>query len=208
MKVLIGKKIGMTQVYKEDGKAIPTTILDVSENFVSRTLKNGEGEEVSHIEVGKDKKKKTVKSDEGNYKELGHVPAHKKVFIAGKVENIDEIKVGSVLKLETFQEGELVHASNYTKGKGFQGVIKRWRFAGGPRTHGASDRERAPGSLGSRTIPGRVFKGKKMGGHMGTRMKTIKNLKVSFIDNENKLIGLAGAVTGPKGTYVIIRSRK
>lgn len=206
MKVLIGKKIGMTQVYLENGQAVPTTVLDVSENVVSKTQMNGEA--ISHIEVGKGKEKKSLKSDVGNYKELGFVPRFKQMFKTEKLDNLNEIKIGTELTLEAFKEGELVDASNYTKGKGFQGVVKRWGFAGGPRSHGASDRERAPGSLGTRTIPGRIFKGKKMGGHMGNRMLTVKNLKVSFIDSENKLIGLAGAVTGPKGTYVVIKTKR
>jgi len=123
------------------------------------------------------------------------------------MENAADFAVGNELKADIFAVGDKVQVTSPTKGKGFASVIKRWKFAGGPRTHGASDRERAPGSIGTRTIPGRVFKGKKMGGHMGTRTKTVKGLVVVQIMPEENLIAIKGAVPGFNKSYVIIKSK-
>ncbi len=200
MNAILGKKIGMTQVYSENGMAIPVTVIDVSNNVVSKVLNNA-----THVEIGKDKTKNPIKSDEGNYKALSFVPRFKKVFKLLEGETAPE--VGTELKADTFAVGQKIQVSAVTKGKGFQGVVKRWGFAGGPRSHGASDRERAPGSLGTRTIPGRVFKGKKMGGHMGARNRTISGLKVVKVMAEENLIAVEGAVPGPNKGYVIIKKQ-
>lgn len=200
MNAILGKKIGMTQVYLENGTAIPVTVVDVSNNVVSKVLNDS-----THIEIGKDKRKNTSKADEGNYKTLNFVPRFKKVFKLLSGESAPE--VGSEVKADIFSVGEKVQVSAPTKGKGFQGVVKRWGFSGGPRSHGASDRERAPGSLGTRTIPGRVFKGKKMGGHMGNRNKTISGLKIVKVMPEENLIAVQGAIPGPNKGYVIIKKQ-
>lgn len=201
MNAILGKKIGMTQVYADNGTAIPVTVVDVSNNVVAKVLNNA-----THVEIGKDKRKNTRKSDEGNYKALSFVPRFKRVFKLLEGENAPE--VGTEVKADIFTVGEKVQVTAPTKGKGFQGVVKRWGFAGGPRSHGASDRERAPGSLGTRTIPGRVFKGKKMGGHMGTRTKTISGLKIVKVMAEENLIAVEGAIPGPNKGYVIIKKQK
>jgi large subunit ribosomal protein L3 len=200
MKAILGKKIGMTQVYSDNGTVIPATVLDVSNNVVSKILNNS-----THVEIGKDKEKNSNQADKGNYKNLNFVPRFKKVF---KLNGDAAPEVGTELKADIFEVGEKVQVTAPTKGKGFQGVVKRWGFSGGPRSHGASDRERAPGSLGTRTIPGRVFKGKKMGGHMGTRTKTISGLKIVKIMAEENLIAVEGAIPGPNKGYVIIKKQK
>lgn len=200
MKAILGKKVGMTQVYTENGVAIPVTIVDVSENFVAKLLNNS-----THVELGKDKRKNANKADQGNYKALSFVPRFKQVFKLGKDEVAPE--VGSEVKADSFTVGEKVQVTASTKGKGFQGVVKRWGFAGGPRSHGASDRERAPGSLGTRTIPGRVFKGKKMGGHMGNRTQTVSGLKVIKVMVEENLLAIEGSIPGPNKGYVIIKKK-
>ncbi|MEO6728969.1 MAG: 50S ribosomal protein L3 [Candidatus Dojkabacteria bacterium] len=207
MKAILGKKIGMTQIYNEKGLAIPATVLDVSNNVIAKKIMKGET--VSHIELGKDKQKKGNKSDLGNYKTLGFVPTYKSVFTVKEIaaQNLDSLEEGAEIDLSAFTEGEKIDVSGINKGKGWQGVVKRWKFAGMPRTHGSSDRERAPGSLGTRTIPGRIFKGKKMGGHMGTRSKTIKNLKIALVDAENKLIAVSGSIPGAKGSYLVIKTK-
>lgn len=202
MKALIGKKIGMTQIFEENGDVVPVTIVDVSENVVAKLLKSNE--KVTHVEIAKDKKiKNTNKADEGNYKTINYVPKTKKAL---KVEST-ELTEGSELKADIFTKNDTVDVTGITKGKGFRSAIQRWGFAGGPKTHGASDRERAPGSLGTRTIPGRVFKGKKMAGHVGTVQRTIKNLKVAYIDTEANLIGIKGSIPGPKNSYVLIKGK-
>lgn len=206
MKVLLGRKIGMTQLYDTNGKVIPVTVLDVSENYISKLLKNKEGQ-LTHVEIGKDKQraKSNYKADAGNYKDLTFVPKFKKVFKG--LNEAESKEVGNQLLADLFAVGDKVQVTSEVKGKGFTGVVKRWKFAGGPRTHGASDRERAPGSIGTRTIPGRVFKGKKMAGHHGAFTKTVKGLKIALVDVENSLIAVSGAVPGDNKSYVVIKSK-
>ncbi len=200
MKALIGKKIGMTQVFLEDGKSVVGTILDVSGNYITKHLKNGDT--LTHIEIGKDKKKSASKDEVGNYKSLKFVPKVKNVIkVKGEVNG----DIASELLADVFSVGDKVQVLGETKGKGFAGVVKRYHFAGGPRTHGQSDRERAPGSIGNRTIPGRVYKGKRMGGHMGTDTQTIKNLKVLMVDAKEGLIVLSGSIPGARHSYVLIK---
>ncbi len=203
MKVILGKKVGMTQIFNDNGVAVPVTVVDVSENVVAKVLKTGEA--ATHIELGMGKEKKSLKADLGNYKTLNFVPRFKKVFKLKSGEVAPE--EGSEIKADTFAIGDKVQVTGVTKGKGFAGVVKRWGFHGGPRTHGASDRERAPGSLGSRTIPGRVFKGKKMGGHMGVKNKTISGLKIMQVLPEENLIAVEGSIPGPRKGLVIIKSK-
>lgn len=199
-KIILGKKIGMTQIFSETGEVLPVTVLDVSDNYISRHVKATK-EGVSHYEIGKDKKRIVNKSEKGLYQE--QTPKFK--VVVKQSENLPEVK--SIVDIDSFKEGEKVSVIGITKGKGFQGVVKRWGFHGGPRTHGASDRERAPGSIGLRTIPGRVFKGKKMGGHMGVALKNIKNLKIVKLDKENNLMLVSGAVPGARGSYLIVKSK-
>lgn len=202
MKVLIGKKIGMTQVFnKETGELTPVTAIDVSENFVSKVFKDGD--KVTHVEIGKDKKKNPNSADLGNYKGLSFVPQFKEVFKTNDESNLPE--EASELSVEIFENGDFVDVTGISKGKGFQGVMKRWNFKGGKRTHGQSDRERAPGSIGSGTTPGRVVKGKKMAGRMGREKNTVKNLKVMDLDTKNSIVLVTGAVPGYNGTYLIIK---
>lgn len=201
MKALIGKKIGMTQIYKEDGTAVAVTVLDVADNVVSRYIKDGEN--VTHVEIGRGKEKKSNKADTGNYKALQFVPKVKQVFKT----NSDELgEVGKQLNATLFEEGEKVTVIGTTKGKGFQGVMKRWNFKGGKRTHGQSDRDRAPGSIGSGTTPGRVLKGKKMAGRMGREKETRKNIAVVAIMPEDNVIAVKGSLPGFNGSYVVIKS--
>lgn len=205
MNSILGKKIGMSQVYSENGVVIPVTIIDISNNVVSKKLESNGA--VTHVEIGKDTTKNPNKADQGNYKSLNFVPRFKRVFKLDSIEETQE--VGTQLDIDSiFKVGDKVSITSVTKGKGFQGVVKRWRFAGGPRTHGASDRERAPGSLGSRTIPGRVFKGKKMGGHMGVKNKTIQGLKIVKILKDKNLVAVKGSVAGPNKGYVIIKKQR
>lgn len=202
MNAILGKKIGMTQVYLDNGSVVPVTVVDVSNNVISKVLTS---DKATHIELGKDKRKNANKADKGNYKTLDFVPRFKKVFKL--LTNDSAPEVGAEVKADIFSVGEKVQVTGVNKGKGFQGVVKRWGFAGGPRTHGASDRERAPGSLGTRTIPGRVFKGKKMGGHMGTKTQTISGLKIVKVMAEENLIAVEGSIPGPVKGYVIIKKQ-
>lgn len=204
MKAILGNKIGMTQFFDSvTGKVVPVTLVDVSENYLANIHKTDE--KVTHIEIGKNKKKKVLKPEVGKYKALGFVPKHTKVLKV-KDQEILNIEVGSKLSADIFEVGSKVRLTSTSKGKGFAGVMKRWNFKGGKRTHGQSDRERAPGSIGNRTIPGRVFKGKKMSGHMGFEKVTLKNVVVAAFNVEDSIISIKGAIPGPKGTLVVLKA--
>lgn len=196
MKALVARKIGMTQVYREDGRAVPVTLLDVSGARVVRTTGL-----VNAVEVGIGTKKYANKSEKGIYGD--NVPVFKSVVPAKEIpEN------GLTLNADIFAVGDKVKVTGVTKGKGFQGVVKRHGFKGGPNTHGGqSGKLRSPGSIGPGTTIGRVFKGKKMAGHMGVDNKSVWNLDIVAVDAEENVIAVKGAVPGNKGAYVIVQER-
>ena len=191
MKALIGIKKGMTRVIKGDN-IVPVTVLDVSGCILSNKEKMG-------FELGLGEKKKSTKALAGKYKEAKRIPLFRKYF---KGDLGEEVKIGDEIKTETFTVGEKVTVTSTSKGKGFAGVVKRWGFRGGKRTRGQSDRLRAPGSIGAGTDPGRVLKGKKMGGRMGQDTVTIKDKEI--IDIKENYILISGPVPGPKGQVVSI----
>lgn len=194
----------MTQIYAEDGKAIPVTLIDVAGVKVAKQLVDQNGNKL--VEIAVDSKKNPNNADANNYKELGFVPRYKFAYQV-KDSELEDLKVGKDIDLAQFEEGEKVDVIGITKGKGFQGVVKRHGFKGGPKTHGGtSGKHRSPGSIGSGTTPGRVLKGKKMAGRMGNERQTTQNLKVAIIDAEEKVIGVKGAVPGHRGSYVIIKT--
>lgn len=185
-KTLITQKKEMTNLFDKDGNFVPVTVLEVGNNVVSGTRtkeKNG----YSALII-KDEKSGLVKE-----------------VRAGSDEEVKEMKVGDKLEID-FSEGDAVSVTGVTKGKGFQGVVKRWGFKGGPKTHGQSDRQRHPGSIGGGTTPGRVLKGKRMAGRMGGVTRTIKGLKVVKVDKENNLIAISGAIPGSKGGLILLKS--
>jgi len=191
MKAILGIKKGMTRMFKDD-KAVPVTIVDTSSCKVAK--RNGNQVELALLE-----KKRPTKPEIGQYKKLKYVPRYTKVFTG---EFGDEVSVGDDVKAEFFDEGEKVTTVSTSKGKGFQGVMKRWGFKGGQRTHGQSDRLRAPGSIGAGTDPGRVWKGKKMGGRMGRDQITLKDKEIVAI-NDNYLL-ISGPIPGSNGDLVSI----
>jgi large subunit ribosomal protein L3 len=191
MKAILGIKKGMTRIFKDD-KMVPVTVVDTSSCKVAK--RNGD-----QVELGLLKKKKAKRPELGQYKGLKYVPQHVKVF---KGEFGKEVSVGDEVKSEFFDEGEQVYITANAKGKGFQGVVKRWGFKGGPRTHGQSDRLRAPGSIGAGTDPGRVWKGKKMAGRMGGQTVTLKNREIAGIKEQYLLI--SGPIPGANGDLVSI----
>ena len=195
MKAILGIKKGMTRVFK-DNKMVPVTIIDTSLCKVARRDKQ-------QVELGLLQKRKPTKSEEGRYKELKYVPQYRRVFTG---EFGEEVSAGDEVKSEFFDEGEKVYVTSTSKGKGFQGVMKRWNFKGGQRTHGQSDRLRAPGSIGAGTDPGRVWKGKKMAGRMGNDRVTLKDREVVAINDQYLLI--SGPVAGPKGAVVSIFTKE
>ena len=193
MKAIIGIKKGMTRVFKGEVSK-PVTVIEVSSCVV--TLKDAKG-----YELGAGKKLKAAKALSGKYKALGFVPQYREYFN----DQLD-LNVGDAVKAETFVSGSKVTVTSVGKGKGFAGVVKRWGFAGGPKTHGQSDRHRAPGSIGAGTTPGRVLKGKRMGGRMGSKTVTLHNREI--IDIVENYILVSGPVAGNNGDKVVIKSEE
>ena len=193
MKAILGIKKGMTRIFDGE-KSTPVTVIDVSGCKISKL---GKGE----VELGLGQKKKNSKSLLGQYKDLGFVPKYKKAF---KVEVCEDMKIGNEITSEIFTKGDVITLTGVSKGKGFAGVVKRWGFKGGPRTHGQSDRLRAPGSIGAGADPGRVFKGTRMGGRMGSDKVTIKNKRI--VDIKENYMLVSGPVPGSNGDLVAIFS--
>jgi len=204
---LLGRKCGMTRVYMEDGIGIPVTVIEVLPNRVTqvKTLEN-DGYTAVQVTVGECKRSRLSKPEAGHFAKAGVEPGLKlREFCVDDQKVIDGITVGSELKLDLFDEGQFIDVTGVTKGKGFAGTIKRHHFSSQDATHGNSRSHRVPGSIGQRQSPGKVFKGKKMSGHLGDKVRTVLSQKIVRIDLERNLVLIKGAVPGaPKG-YVIIR---
>ncbi len=204
MKGILGRKLGMTRVFDEAGVMIPVTVIQAGPCYVTQ-VKTTETDGYEAIQIGFE----VVKPNKLNKPELGHLKKHDlpplRILREIRVEDASQYEVGQVLTVEMFKPGDLVDVTGTSKGRGFQGGVKRYGFGGGPRTHGQSDRLRAPGSIGAGTFPGRVLPGTRMAGRMGNRRVTVQNLEVVRVDPENNLILVKGAVPGHKKGLVIIR---
>ena len=205
-KGLIGKKLGMTQVFSDDGNALPVTIIEAGPCFVTqiRTVAN---DGYSAVQIGFEE----VKEKKLTGGQLGHLKSKELPTLRYLREfrtSTPEVKEGDKVDVAQFEVGKRVDVVGFSKGKGFAGGMKRHNFRGGPKTHGQSDRGRAPGSVGATTTPGRVFKGKKMAGHMGNERVSSQNLKVVLVDVEKNLIGVNGSVPGPRGGLVVIKDAR
>jgi len=205
MKGLIGKKVGMTQLFDDAGRAVPVTVIKAGPCYVTqvRTL---DQDGYSAVQLGFEETK-TQRLSGG---ELGHLKKNElpPLRILREFRTDEELEEGQTLTVEVFEEGEHVDVVGKSKGRGFAGVVKRYGFSGGPKTHGQSDRQRAPGSIGAGSTPGRVFKGKRMPGRMGNETVTSQNLMISRIDPENNIIAVRGSVPGPKNGLVIIKEAR
>lgn len=200
MKFILGKKIGMTQIFDKEGNQIPVTLVEAGPCFVTQIkTKEKDGYEAVQIGFEKIKKEKKIK------KPLQHKPYRYLREFRGKNLDIGQYKEGQEINVSVFQEGEKVKVSGISKGKGFAGVVKRWGFAGRPKTHGTKHELRAPGSIGSKT-PARVVKGRKMAGRAGGERVTIKNLEIVKVDKERNILAIKGAVPGSKGSLLEIVS--
>lgn len=198
---LIGRKLGMTQVFSDEGLAIPVTVIETGPCVVTQ-IRTEEKDGYEAVQLGFGIAKRLNKPEHGHVKPSGHFV---KTLREVKADDYSAIEVGQVFTADTFAEGELVDISGTSKGRGFQGGMKRHGFSGGPKTHGQSDRARAPGSIGSSATPGRVFKGMRMAGHMGNERVTVQNLKVVRVDAERNLLLVEGSVPGPKQGTLLIR---
>jgi large subunit ribosomal protein L3 len=200
---LLGKKIGMTSVFSADGKNIPCTVVEAGPCVVTqvKTLAT-DGYEAIQVGFQEKKEKHTNKAEAGHFQKAGVAPQRHLVEFKGFG---DEFKAGDVITSELFEADDFVDVVGTSKGKGFQGVVKRHGFAGvGQATHGQHNRLRAPGSLGASSWPSRVFKGKRMAGHMGSDRVTVQNLQIIKVIPEHNLVLIKGSVPGAKGSIVII----
>ena len=203
MKGILGRKIGMTQVFTESGKLIPVTVVEVEKNVVTQIkTKENDGYEAIQLGFGNTREKLATKASAGHTAKAQTTP--KRFFREIKGVDINEYTVGQEVKVDLFAPGEVVDVTGTTKGKGFQGVIKRHGQSRGPMGHG-SHYHRRPGSMGTMR-PMRVFKGKKLAGHMGTLTVTIQNLEIVAVDTENNVILISGNIPGPKKGLVLIKS--
>jgi large subunit ribosomal protein L3 len=203
---LVGRKIGMTRIFTEDGASIPVTVLDVSNNRVSQ-LKTNEVDQYSALQIayGLRKPSRITKPVAGHLAKAGVDAAGGMSEFLVTSEVASQYQPGSIIAAEIFQPGQMVDISGITQGKGFAGTIKRHHFKSQRATHGNSRSHNVPGSIGQAQDPGRIFPGKRMSGHLGAVKRTIQNLEVIRVDSERQLLLVKGAVPGSKGGNVIIR---
>ena len=200
----LGKKIGMSRVFREDGRVVPVTMIQAGPCSVTQ-IKTNDTDGYEAVQLGFGPVKKL------NKPRAGHLKGNplSRYLREVKADDVSEFEPGQQINVDIFEPGELVDVIGTSKGRGFAGVMKRHGFGGGPRTHGQSDRARAPGSIGGGTTPGKVFKGLKMAGHMGNARITVKNLEVVQVDAERNLLFLKGGVPGaPNGLLMIRRTGK
>ena len=201
---IIGKKIGMTQMFPDDGRLVALTAIEAGPCVVTQ-VKTAAKEGYNAVQLGFGEAKKLNQPEKGHLKKL-KLLRHLREF---RVSDTASIVIGQVVDADVFKPGDIVDIIGISKGMGFAGVVKRHHFAGGPKTHGQSDRHRAPGSVGSNTSPGRVLKGLRMAGHMGDARVTVRNLEVIQADAQRHLLLIKGAVPGGRnGLLMIKKSRK
>lgn len=205
-KGLLGKKIGMTQIFDDNGVAIPITVIEAGPCYVTQ-LRTAEADGYSAVQIGFDE----VKPSRITNGEMGHLKRNNLPplrFLREFRAKDPQVAEGDKVTVDQFAVGELVDVVGTSKGRGFQGGVKRYNFGGGPKTHGQSDRHRAPGSRGAGTTPGRVFKGSRGPGHMGNERVTVNNLTVAYLDPERNLVGVKGAIPGARGGLVMIKGAR
>jgi len=204
---IIGKKIGMTQLFQESGETVAVTAIQAGPSVVTQ-IKSRDKDGYDAIQVGFIENK--VKQSQLSSPEMGHLRGLENVRYLRefKTDDISSVKRGDKVDVGFLKHGDLVNITGLSKGKGFAGVVKRHHFAGGPKTHGQTDRHRAPGSIGATTFPGRVLKGKRMAGHMGNRSVTARKLEVIQADPERNLLLVKGAVPGANGGLLVIEKVK
>ena len=203
---LIGKKQGMTRVFTPEGDSFAVSVVSVLPNTITQ-IKSVESEGYSSIQVttGEKKEKHLSKAQQGHFKKSSVNAGEGLWEFRVNSDDLNELQVGSEINLDIFEEGQKIDVQGKSKGKGFAGTVKRWNFKMQDASHGNSISHRAPGSIGQCQTPGKVWKGKKMSGHMGDVKKTIQNLKIASIDAENNLVLIKGAIPGPTGSNVVLK---
>jgi large subunit ribosomal protein L3 len=205
IQALLGRKLGMTRIFDENGVVTASTLVEAGPCFVTQ-LRTPERDGYTAVQLGFGKRPRPSRPEKGHLKQAGlddrqgldalrEVPA----------DSLDDLELGARIDASMFVQGEIVDVVGTSKGRGFAGVMKRHNFRGGPKTHGQSDRWRRPGSVGSGTTPGRTFKNMRMAGHLGDARVTVKNLRILAVDPERNLVAVRGAIPGPKGGLVMIR---
>ena len=205
MKAIIGKKVGMSQIFDANGQVIPVTVIEAGPCVVSQK-KTAEKDGYEAIQLGYEDvpERKLSKPEQGHLQKAGVAPKkHLKEF---KLDNYDELNIGDIIKADTFAEGDHVDVTGISKGKGYAGVIKRWNAQRTPMSHGGGPVHRHQGSLGAGTTPGRIMKGRDGAGHMGVEQVTVQNLEIVKVDPELNMLVVCGAIPGPKGGLVTIKS--
>ena len=202
IQAMVGKKLGMTQVFDESGVVYPATVIECGPNVVTQ-IKTEDKDGYAAVQLGFGLDKRLNRPEQGHRKASGFQSRDLREVQA---DSYDDLEVGQVFKADVFKPGQLVDVTGTSKGRGFQGGVKRHGFAGGPKTHGQSDRLRAPGSIGSSATPGRVFKGTRMAGRMGNDRVTVLSLEVLRVDTERNLLVIKGSVPGHNDSLVVIRN--
>lgn len=206
MSGMIGKKLGMTNIFDEKGNIIPVTVIEAVPNIVTqiKTVEK-DGYEAVQLAVGNRKAKRTPKPIQGHAAKANFKETFPRIFREFRGFDISTLQLGAEIRMDIFAEGDRITVSGKSKGKGFQGVVRRHNFNGvGETTHGQSDRPRSPGSVGASSYPSRVFKGTRMAGRMGNDRVTVRNLKVVRLDKEANVLFVKGSVPGPTNSYVEI----
>ena len=197
---LIGRKVGMTQVFQDDGTMVAVSVLAIEPNTVTK-LRTPERDGYTAVQIGTEVSKRLNKPETGQLKDLPKVATIREF----RVDSVDDVTVGQVFSIgDLFEAGDMVDVTGVSKGKGFAGVIKRHNFHRGPQTHG-SDHHRAPGSIGPGTTPGRVYRGLKMSGHMGSERVTIKKVRVVRTDPDRNLLLVKGSLPGARGGLILVK---
>ena len=197
---LIGRKVGVTQVFQGDGTMVAVSVLAIQPNTVTR-LRTDERDGYTAVQLGTEESKRLTKPEAGQLKDLPKVATIREF----RVDSVDGYEVGQTVALgDLFADGDFVDVTGVSKGKSFSGVIKRHNFRRGPKTHG-SDHHRAPGSIGPGTTPGRVYKGRRMAGHMGAETATIKKLRVVRADGDRNLLLVKGSLPGARGALILVK---
>jgi large subunit ribosomal protein L3 len=205
MKGILGKKVGMTQLFDASGVAVPVTVIEAGPCYVTQ-VKTVESDGYNALQLGFEEviERKLTKGEKGHLQKAG-APTLRRLREV-RAEDAGQFNPGDVIKADIFQDGDIVDVIGISKGRGFAGAVKRYHFAGGPKTRGQSDRHRTPGSRGAGTTPGHTWPGTRGPGHMGDARVTVQNLKVALVDAERNLIAVRGAVPGPRGGLVLVRA--
>lgn len=208
MKGIIGKKVGMTQVFDDNGRVVPVTVIEAGPCYVTQ-VRTSERDGYTAVQLGfETTKPKNLTKGQLGHLQRNNLPSLRYLREFRLRDGSNAVEEGAELKADVFEKGEMVDVVGISKGRGFAGTIKRHGFGRGPKTHGQSDRERSPGSIGQCASPGRTLKGQRMGGRMGNDRVTVQNLRIEVVDAEKNLLAIRGSIPGRKGGIVLIRAAR